>query len=599
MKLLYIMVTLVKCINVKYSPKGGINMYRLLITTIGLLILCMSVNAQDTLKFNYQGYLTDSDGNPITGDVQMTFKIYDGSGVMLWSCAPEDVTVANGLFTKLIEWADWPTDTEGNPYGDYYLGITVGEDPEISPRTLLASAPSAGVSKRVHGDIETMPGILEIHPPDPCVPPDPCEPSIKLAAEPDKSIIRLHPPEPCVPPEPCDPAFEVEAVPGANAIKLYSPNSSSTEPSTYIEAGPLSVDFDLKINVGPDDVVNPISMGSNWETQSSHLSVVSPSETAETEISIESSADKSEIGIESKIDHLKEFYVSHENLLAANVMGIRSPDRHGAFDETSYNIGAFVADSKSSINVDYVMPTDGESSAIKLEVDALKSFLELRHNDEFGESDPHEVKIVAKPDTGLIMVGGPPPDDGVPSVEVKSTPAMASIVLEGNDPTGAPPQIAIVAGATDAQVGIGTDTPAEALDVVGTTQTNGFKMPTGASDGYVLTSDADGNGTWQAAASGGIVNIVSESVVNTTHSSDGTFDVTFPAFSFSDAPDVIHCSVVLREAGGPLQGGMVAHANISDITSTGFSVEVVDQKGSSTTVNDTQVTLYYLAIQLD
>ncbi len=51
-------------------------------------------------------------------------------------------------------------------------------------------------------------------------------------------------------------------------------------------------------------------------------------------------------------------------------------------------------------------------------------------------------------------------------------------------------------------VGIGTTNPAERLDVAGTTQTTGFKMPTGASNGYVLTSNASGVGTWQAAAGG-------------------------------------------------------------------------------------------------
>jgi hypothetical protein len=38
-------------------------------------------------------------------------------------------------------------------------------------------------------------------------------------------------------------------------------------------------------------------------------------------------------------------------------------------------------------------------------------------------------------------------------------------------------------------VGIGTITPTEKLDVAGTAQVTGIKMPTGASNGYVLTSD--------------------------------------------------------------------------------------------------------------
>ena len=51
-------------------------------------------------------------------------------------------------------------------------------------------------------------------------------------------------------------------------------------------------------------------------------------------------------------------------------------------------------------------------------------------------------------------------------------------------------------------VGIGKANPAEQLDVAGTAQMTGFKMPTGSSNGYILTSDASGVGTWQEAAAG-------------------------------------------------------------------------------------------------
>jgi len=56
---------------------------------------------------------------------------------------------------------------------------------------------------------------------------------------------------------------------------------------------------------------------------------------------------------------------------------------------------------------------------------------------------------------------------------------------------------------TTGNVGIGTLAPAEKLDVVGTAKMAGFKMPTGASSGYVLTSDGSGMGTWQAAGADG------------------------------------------------------------------------------------------------
>lgn len=50
-------------------------------------------------------------------------------------------------------------------------------------------------------------------------------------------------------------------------------------------------------------------------------------------------------------------------------------------------------------------------------------------------------------------------------------------------------------------VGIGVTTPAEKLDVAGTVEMDGFKLPTGAAASRVLTSDAAGVGTWQPAPS--------------------------------------------------------------------------------------------------
>jgi len=52
-------------------------------------------------------------------------------------------------------------------------------------------------------------------------------------------------------------------------------------------------------------------------------------------------------------------------------------------------------------------------------------------------------------------------------------------------------------------VGIGLSDPSTALDVAGTVTATGFKMPTGATNGYVLTSDASGVGTWQPGGGGG------------------------------------------------------------------------------------------------
>lgn len=53
-------------------------------------------------------------------------------------------------------------------------------------------------------------------------------------------------------------------------------------------------------------------------------------------------------------------------------------------------------------------------------------------------------------------------------------------------------------------VGIGLTAPAQKLDVAGTAQMTGFKLTTTPTNGYVLTSDVNGVGTWQAAGAGTI-----------------------------------------------------------------------------------------------
>ncbi|MCH7574484.1 MAG: tail fiber domain-containing protein [Candidatus Marinimicrobia bacterium] len=51
-------------------------------------------------------------------------------------------------------------------------------------------------------------------------------------------------------------------------------------------------------------------------------------------------------------------------------------------------------------------------------------------------------------------------------------------------------------------VGIGTTSPGQKLDVTGTVQMTGLKLTTSPTSGYVLTTDAAGVGTWQAAPGG-------------------------------------------------------------------------------------------------
>lgn len=68
-----------------------------------------------------------------------------------------------------------------------------------------------------------------------------------------------------------------------------------------------------------------------------------------------------------------------------------------------------------------------------------------------------------------------------------------------NNANGAPLMTVMDIG----KVGIGTISPSQKLDVAGTTRTTNLQMTSGATNGYVLTSDATGNATWQPTTGGG------------------------------------------------------------------------------------------------
>ncbi len=97
---------------------------------------------------NYQGRLTDSEGNPVTnGDYTIRFRIWDQptSGSVKWTSQPEIITVIDGLFDYQLGSVETIPKSVFND-DSLWLGITVGtgpELPEIEPRTRLVSSPYA------------------------------------------------------------------------------------------------------------------------------------------------------------------------------------------------------------------------------------------------------------------------------------------------------------------------------------------------------------------------------------------------------------------------------------------------------------------------
>jgi len=113
-----------------------------------LLIMCTVLTFADVpQQINYQGYLTDTGGSPLDTTVAMTFKLYTDStaGTLLWTETRPPVTVANGLFNVRLGQI---TALGDNVFGNIqvWLGLSVGGDSEMAPRTRIVSV---GYSYRV------------------------------------------------------------------------------------------------------------------------------------------------------------------------------------------------------------------------------------------------------------------------------------------------------------------------------------------------------------------------------------------------------------------------------------------------------------------
>jgi len=85
---------------------------------------------------NYQGMLTDNEGNPLNGLHDLTFKIYavPSGGTALWSTSHNDEDIQDGLFSVILSIP--PSVFSG---ADRYMGITVYPEAELAPRTRLTS----------------------------------------------------------------------------------------------------------------------------------------------------------------------------------------------------------------------------------------------------------------------------------------------------------------------------------------------------------------------------------------------------------------------------------------------------------------------------
>ena len=111
-----------------------------LIAAIGVLAILVSVAALTvTTSISYQGKLTDSAGNPLSGTYDMTFSLYDvASGGTVLDTDSQAVDVTDGLFNTNIDFSQGYFDGR-----DLWLGLKVESDPEMTPRQEFKPVPYA------------------------------------------------------------------------------------------------------------------------------------------------------------------------------------------------------------------------------------------------------------------------------------------------------------------------------------------------------------------------------------------------------------------------------------------------------------------------
>jgi hypothetical protein len=113
-------------------------MKRSLLALFAFMLIVSVSQSEIPRVINYQGMLLGSNEQPVPeGHYKLTFNLYDEPGNLLWSEIHNDVFIAGGMFQVMLG----TVNHLGIPFDQpYFLGIQVGNEPELSPRMLLTSA---------------------------------------------------------------------------------------------------------------------------------------------------------------------------------------------------------------------------------------------------------------------------------------------------------------------------------------------------------------------------------------------------------------------------------------------------------------------------
>ncbi len=122
-----------------------------LVKKLGLSVLVASaLYGAEPATINFQGYLTNASDTPISATKSITFKIYDVAtgGTALWT-ETKNITITNGVYSNIFG-DTTPFDLTTMKFDkQYYLGINVDGDGEMSPRIAITNVAYANIFKPV------------------------------------------------------------------------------------------------------------------------------------------------------------------------------------------------------------------------------------------------------------------------------------------------------------------------------------------------------------------------------------------------------------------------------------------------------------------
>jgi hypothetical protein len=420
-------------------------------TTIVLIVLCVCTTAlaQIPQTVSYQGVLTDGAGTPVAdGTYNITFNFYDATsgGSALWT-ETQAVAVTGGIFSAILGSTAPLALAFDRPY---WLGVSVDGGAELSPRRELTASPyslnARGVAdSAITGGmikdgtaVRSLSGLTD---------------DVTLAAGENVTITQSND------------SLIVSAAAGTTATTAWSING----------------------NAGTESTINFLG-------------------TTDTE------------GLTFRVNNEQALYIANNSTCPIIVGG------HAQNDATAAT-GAVIAGGGQAGSPNHVMGDFGVIGG-GVQNTAEDNYAVVgggRSNYSWGEYSAISGGFDNETDADYATVGGGSSNTAeglcstVPGGYLNTANGHFSFAagrwavasqygcFVWSDSTNAvfqstaPNQFLIRA---KGGVGIGTNSPAAQLDVNGTSRMAGFQLTTAPAAGFVLTSDASGTGTWQAAPGG-------------------------------------------------------------------------------------------------